>query len=133
MAAKIVICDTDVFIDYWKEANPRHFQTVKTIENKIGFANIAMSAISEIEIVKGAINKANLAKINQNLATIATIYINDAITVKAISLINTYSLSHNLGLPDAFIAATAIITDFELFTYNTDDYKFISGLTLFKP
>jgi predicted nucleic acid-binding protein len=49
----------------------------------------------------------------------------------AIELIKTYRLSHGLAIPDALIAATAIITELELFTYNQRDFRFISGLKLF--
>ncbi len=31
MAAKKIICDTDVIIDYWKTANPRHLKTKEVI------------------------------------------------------------------------------------------------------
>lgn len=36
-----------------------------------------------------------------------------------------------LAIPDCLIAATAIISDMELFAYNTKDFKFIKELKLF--
>jgi predicted nucleic acid-binding protein len=41
--------------------------------------------------------------------------------------------NHHLALPDAMIAATAVIAEMELFTYNIKDYQFIPELILFKP
>lgn len=42
-----------------------------------------------------------------------------------------FSLSHNLTLPDAFIAATAIFHDIPLYTLNKKDFRFIPGLRLY--
>jgi len=36
-----------------------------------------------------------------------------------------YSLSHKIGIPDALIAATAIVNKLRLFTANVKDFKFI--------
>lgn len=133
MAAKQVICDTDVMIDLWKEANPRHLSTKAIVENKIGLENVILSAITKIELLAGAVNKNNLSGIIKNIDPFIISFIDNDITSRAVALIEKYSLSHNLELADAFIAATAISMDLELFTYNTKDYKFITELKLFKP
>jgi len=48
-----------------------------------------------------------------------------------LNLLNKYSLSHKLSLPDAFIAALAIANDIQLYTLNSRDFRFIDGLQLF--
>jgi predicted nucleic acid-binding protein len=68
----------------------------------------------------------------KKLAKITVILINYAINLKAIELINKYSLSHGLALPDALIAATAIEIDMKLFTYNIRDFRYIDKLDLYK-
>jgi hypothetical protein len=50
-----------------------------------------------------------------------------------VELMETYSLSHGLAIPDALIAATALVHDVELFTQNTRDFRFIAGLRLYVP
>lgn len=40
---------------------------------------------------------------------------------------------HKLKVPDAIIAATAIVHDFSLITHNTSDFSNIKGLRLFDP
>jgi predicted nucleic acid-binding protein len=52
------------------------------------------------------------------------------IDAKADTLIETYSLSHNLEIPDALIAATAMVYDCPLLSKNQRDYRYISGLHL---
>ena len=49
---------------------------------------------------------------------------------KAIHLIEEFTLSHNLNLPDALIASTAIHHDLKLFTLNSKDFKYMNQLEL---
>jgi predicted nucleic acid-binding protein len=41
--------------------------------------------------------------------------------------------NHSIKLPDAIIAATAIVKDYSLITRNVEDFKNISNLTLQNP
>ena len=116
-----------------ESSQPPTSQNKEVITKIIGLEKVAISVITELELLKGAINKADQNRIIKNLESLSSLNINDAITIRTVALIQSWSLSHNLEFPDAFIAATAIETDFQLYTYNTSDYKFIPGLTLFKP
>ncbi len=53
--------------------------------------------------------------------------------IKFLQLMEGYSLSHNLSIPDALIAATALEHMLELYTLNTKDFQFIPGLMLYHP
>lgn len=55
------------------------------------------------------------------------------ISQRAIYLIETYSNSHGLMLPDALIAATALENDLTIVTCNVDDFKCIQNLKWVKP
>jgi predicted nucleic acid-binding protein len=48
-------------------------------------------------------------------------------------LIDEYSLSHGLKIPDALIAASALALNMELFTYNLKDFSFIPDIKLYQP
>ena len=52
------------------------------------------------------------------------------ISQRATELISQYNLSHNLLIPDALIAATAMEEKIPLASKNQRDFKFIKGLTL---
>ena len=41
-----------------------------------------------------------------------------------------YFLSHKLAIPDALIAATALVNSISLYTLNAKDFRFIEGLTI---
>lgn len=133
MAKKKVICDTDVIIDYWNINNPRYAYTKNILEDTIEIDNVVLSGITKMELIVGATNKLELARINKNLHQFTIAFLNNDIAQIAMQLLQDYNLSHGLALPDAFIAATSLYTQFELFTYNTKDYKFINGLHLYQP
>lgn len=131
MAKDKIVCDTDVMIDYWNTSSKRYSQTKTILEDKIGLDNVVISAITKMELLTGAINKAEEQKIRKKLNRFNIALINHEITLEAISLFETYRLSQGLTIPDCFIGATAKIMELELFTYNLKDYKFMSKLRLF--
>lgn len=132
MAEIKIICDTDVIIDYFDTRQSRHDLTKRTLEEKIGLNNVMLSAISKMELMAGATTKTELVVIKKKLARFDTILIDPAITELSLTLLQTYKLSHGLALPDCFIAATALKTDLQLFTYNVGDFKFIAKIKLYK-
>jgi len=62
-----------------------------------------------MELVQGARNKGELAKIEKFLKQFDLIAVDKKTSNKSIELMKTYSLSHGLLIPDAFIAASAIV------------------------
>jgi len=133
MATEKVICDTDVMIDYWNSKSDRHEDAKSLIEDFIGIENLILSAITKMELIVGAKNKIDLIKINKNINRYNIAFLNDRITYVALQLLQDYTLSHGLALPDALIAATSIVTGFSLFTYNLKDYKFIENINIYDP
>ncbi|SEL83684.1 type II toxin-antitoxin system VapC family toxin [Parapedobacter koreensis] len=124
MAQKIlVLCDTNILIELSKNDDK-----IKTELSKIGADHIAVSAISVGEFLFGARDKHELAKINRSLNSIKIVHTDNEISELAIDLIEKYTLSHHLDVPDAFIAATAIIRNLNLYTLNLKHFKYIEGL-----
>ena len=122
-----ILCDTDVIIEYLKGN-----ETTKKILDKINAENIVLSAITLMELFYGALNKRELNKIKRALNEFDILLLNEDITQIAIKLIENYSKSHGLKIPDALIASTAIYYDIPLWTYNLKDFRFIDGLRLLK-
>lgn len=130
MATQKIICDTDVLIEFFDENKTRHSHTVASIA-EIGLDNILISAISKMELIKGALHKEHSEQVAKKLKRLDTILLSPEITVRTIDLLSTYHLSHGLAIPDALIAATSLETGLTLFTYNVRDFKFIKGLNLY--
>jgi len=123
----MILCDTDIFIEALKN-NSRAIESLR----KIGFENIALSAITLMELYFGAVSKQELTKIKNRLQQLRIIHINKEISEAATKLIEKYAKSHGLHIPDALIAATAICHRMELFTYNIKDFKFIESVRLYR-
>ena len=99
---------------------------------KIGQSNILISDISRGELFYGAINKIELKMIQDDLAKISILHINEEISQMAVNLVEQFCLSHKLDIDDALIAATAIYYNLPLFTLNTRDFKFLPNLKLYQ-
>jgi predicted nucleic acid-binding protein len=124
---KIVLCDTNIVIEALKQD-----VDILRIINEIGKKNIALSIITSAELLFGARDKVEYVKIRKYIDFLRVIPINLQICELFLNLIEKYALSHRIGIPDTFIAATALYYDIELFTLNKKDFKFIPGIKLFE-
>jgi tRNA(fMet)-specific endonuclease VapC len=125
METQIVLCDTNILIEYFK-ASP----TISNQLQNIGIGSIAVSTITVSELYFGALNKKELIQIKNNLSCLTQLPVNVPISNIFLNLMEKYALSHKLTIPDAIIAATGIYHDIPLFTLNTKDFKFIPRLKL---
>jgi tRNA(fMet)-specific endonuclease VapC len=124
--AKIVLCDTDVIIGFYRN-NPEVISELRII----GQQNIAVSTVTAGELIYGALNKKELIQIKKDLDNLILLDIDRKTCNICLELLGKYALSHKLAVPDGFIAATAMANDIELYTLNLKDYRFINGLKLF--
>lgn len=115
--------DTNIIIDYLKQKP----DVVSFIE-KYGKGNIVLSPFVVMEIYQGVLNKEDLNRTRKKLKGFTTLTIDQAIIDLALQIQQQYVLSHHLGIPDTLIAATALIYDLELITYNLKDFRFIPTL-----
>ena len=120
------LVDTCVFIDYLRgeEGVYSFFTNDDTID-------LSMSTITMMELMIGAHNKLEIQRIKKAFRKISLIYLNDDISKIGQDLIEAYTKSHNLQIPDALIAATALNLQLVLITYNKSDFHYIPNLQLF--
>jgi predicted nucleic acid-binding protein len=126
MEKGIILCDTNILIEFYKNN-----QDIVARLQDIGSNNIAISAVTAGELLFGALNKKEVQAIKKDIEHLVLFHINDLISQKFIELMLQYSKSHGLTIPDALIAATALVNNISLYTLNVNDFKFISGLTLY--
>ncbi len=124
----MILCDTNILIEFYKN-NPQVTQSLR----KIGQDELAISVVTQAELYYGALNKAELQKIKKHLTLLHHIPIDEAISDRFLDLMESYSLSHKLSLPDALIAATALAHNIELYTLtlNRKDFQFIANLQFY--
>jgi hypothetical protein len=121
-----ILVDTDVLIDAGRAVEVAVVQ-LETADQK---STLAVSIITQMELVVGCRNRTELQIIERFLERFEIIKLNEAISDKAIDLLCNYRLSHGLVIADALIAATAIVIDAPLLSKNQRDYRFIQGLNL---
>ncbi|RDC57751.1 type II toxin-antitoxin system VapC family toxin [Pedobacter chinensis] len=121
----MVLCDTNIFIEIYKGN-----ETVIDVFIKIGQDNIAISDVSCAELLYGARNRKELDLIRKDIDKLIVLPISSTISTRAVKLIEQFSLSHNLNLPDALIASTAMVHNIELYTLNLKDFKFLNDVNL---
>lgn len=122
----IVVVDTDVMIDAARNIN----EAVACLEQVEQNGTLAISAVTEMELIIGCRNKAELRSLEQFLARFKVIPLNEQISETAIDLLRRYRLSYGLLIADALIAATALSSSIPFVNKNERDYRFIAGLRL---
>lgn len=122
----LILCDTNIIIEVYK-GNSK----VINILEQIGQNNIAISDVTCGELLYGARNKKELQMIKKDLKKLMVFPINEEISSQAINLIEKFTLSNHLNLPDALIAATATHYDLNLYTLNVKDFKYIQKLNIY--
>ncbi len=121
----IYICDTCVLIDYLRGKNEVRQKLQQDKERGLG-----MSSVTYMELMVGALNKREVGIIKKAFLNFEVVEISESISVKAKNLIEKYTKSHGLLIPDALIAATALELGSPLYTNNIKDFQFIPGLIL---
>jgi len=122
----LLIVDTDILIDAGRSIS----DAIDFLQRSEQEATLCVSTITQMELLVGARNKHELRVIERFLRRFTVIKLDEAISDTAVNLVRQYRLSHGLLMPDALIAATAIVSDEPLATKNRRDYQFISNLKL---
>lgn len=86
-----------------------------------------------MEVLIGARNKKELGHLTALLSIFKTLPLTEDISDIATGLIKQYHLAHGLLIPDALIAATALVGDLDFFTNNIKDFRAIAHLNVQKP
>jgi predicted nucleic acid-binding protein len=116
----MTLCDTNIIIEFYKNNG----KVVNELRH-IGINQLAISVITQAELYYGAINKVELRKIRKHLEILTIFPVDIVVSTKFIELMETYSLSHKLSIPDALIAFTALVYNLDLYTLNLKDFRFI--------
>ena len=124
--SEIVIVDTDILIDVGRNDK----KAVARLELEEERKNLAISIVTQMELIVGCRSKEELKTLDQFLNRFEVLSIDERIAEKAMELLRTYRLSHGLLIADSLIAATALIHQFPLLSKNQKDYKFIEELKL---
>ncbi len=124
---KVTLLDSDILIDVSRQ-NPIALAYLQTQRKK--HETLAISTVTVMELLVGARNKMESEAIQKFLNQFLHIHLTPDIDHQAIAFLQQYRLSHGLLIPDALIAATAVVMNCPLVSKNQRDYRFITELTL---
>jgi len=122
----LIIVDTDILIDVGRGDD----FAVTYLENLETGSMIAISTITQMELIIGCQNKKELRTTERFLGRFEILSLNEQISNVAVELLREYRLSHGLLIADAIIAATAISFKVPFVSKNQKDYRFIDTLNL---
>ena len=117
-----IVLDTNVLIEILK-GNAAATARVTSFQ-----VPLYISSITAMELYYGALNKNEMKKLERFIATFTLSYPDEKVSHRALLLIKQYAKSHCLDIPDSIIAATALVLDAPLLTYNLKDFHYIDGL-----
>ena len=121
----LYLCDTCILIDYLKGKTEVQQKLAKDREQGLG-----MSSVTYMEFMVGALNKREVGIIKKAFSDFEIVEISESISIKAKTLIEKFTKSHGLQIPDTLIGATALELDLPLYTANIKDFQFIPDLKL---
>ncbi len=122
----LVLVDTDILIDVGRDIG----EAVSCLEQIEQRASPAISVVTQMELIIGCRNKAELRALGHFLLRLQVIKVNERISDIAVDLLHRYRLSHGLLIADALVAASALSLGQPLISKNQRDYRFIEELQL---
>src|SRR5437660_10247074 len=123
MPAKLLI-DTDVLIDYLRDQEA----AVSYLESLL--PPLLMSAVSVAELYAGVREGDERTILAEFLYTIEVVPVNKEIAMAGGLYRRNYGKSHGVGINDALIAATAVLSNAELVTLNRKHFPMLGSITV---
>ena len=121
--------DTNILID----ASKRVPAAMTFLANQNAIGGLQISVINAMELLIGCRDKAELKRTNHFLSNFTFLHTTPSISQLALQLVESFSLSHALEIPDALIAATAVENKLPLYTKNLKHFQMIPNLQSVRP
>ncbi len=122
------LLDADVMIDVQR----RHPAAVAWYAS-LSTGSIALPGHVLMELYQSAQNRQHIIAVDRLTRFLPLIWPTDAECLQAVKNFRLLHLSHNLGLVDALIAATALSLNAPLCTFNVKHFRAVPGLIIEQP
>lgn len=123
------LIDTSILIDASRSVP----QAVAFVNGQRAVGGVHVSIISAMELIQGALNASDLRRLQRMLRHVIREHVTSSVSKNAYGLMERYVLSHNLLIPGALIAATALEHGLPLYTLNLRHFQMIPGLAAVRP
>lgn len=126
MAKPYYLIDSNTIIDYLSGRLP---QSGMSFMNDVIDAVANLSVITKIEVLGFDAPEEDDELLTEFMNESVVLYLTEEIVEECIAIRKETSIK----LPDAIIAATAVVYGMELITRNTSDFKNVGGLPVVNP
>ncbi|MGH7818903.1 MAG: type II toxin-antitoxin system VapC family toxin [Candidatus Binatia bacterium] len=120
--------DTDVLVWYFRGS-----EKAKALVRRTARPERLIPSVVYMELVQGCRNRAEIDELRRFVRENfdgGPAHLTEAISVRALRLLEAHSLARGLRVADALIAGTALEAGAVLHTANVKHYRIIDGLTL---
>jgi predicted nucleic acid-binding protein len=121
-----MLVDSNVIIDYVSNRIPE--KSAKQLDIYFN-SNFSVSIVSKIEVLGFKTQEYELEQLESFIQLSSIVYIDEAVADKTIEI----RRMKRIKLPDAIIAATALVQNCILLSHNTTDFNKIEGLQVLDP
>lgn len=122
----LLLVDTDILIDV-----SRHIeQAIETLDIYIKTHSVAISVITQLELMLGCNNKKEFENLDEFLKRFNILDVSKPVSQRSVSLFKKFRLSHGVMIADMLIAATALERNCFFLSKNQKDFRFIQDLKL---
>ena len=121
-----MLVDSNEIIDYVSNRIPE--KSAKQLDNYFN-SNFSVSIISKIEVLGFNTLDYEMEQLESFIQLSSIVYIDEAVADKTIEI----RRMKRIKLPDAIIAATALVQNCILLSHNTTDFNKIEGLQVLDP
>jgi predicted nucleic acid-binding protein len=106
-------------------------ELINEVDNVIGYDHAVISTVTILETYYGMF-KNEEKETKKAINKYNRIHLDKEICQKAIEIMLAYPAMRP-ALPDCLLAATTIVLNAELFTFNVQDFNYIKGVKFYKP
>ncbi|UYZ63018.1 type II toxin-antitoxin system VapC family toxin [Hymenobacter weizhouensis] len=121
-----LLVDSDVLID-WQRGIQQAAEQIAIVQR---LSVPAVSVVTRMELIVGSQSREYQQRTEKLLRPFRVVQIDEQISLVANDLVTRFYLSSGLLLPDALIAATALVHRAPLLTKNQRDFQFIPELNV---
>ncbi len=128
MASGAVLLDTSLLVDVG-----RGRLSARSYYGGLAATQRLVSDVSVLELLAGCRSRAAQRALDRQLRSCVVMPVDEATSGQAVALYRRYSLSHNVGILDCFVAATALTLTVPLVTLDQKHFACIEGLDVIRP
>jgi predicted nucleic acid-binding protein len=124
----MVLVDTDVLIECLRGSPVAKNWLTTLIDETVGIPGVVA-----MELLMGCRNQSELQQVQRFLSAFTPVWPEAPEFERGYCLLLAHRLSSGLSIPDALVAAMALVRGFRLYTFNVRHFQIITGLDVQQP